>query len=97
MLKQRVELVKERYEQGTALEDDYVKALNEYLNARIEMAYGKGERVVLYERLVDNLRQLEDLAATKHEVGRSTIDDVLAARDARIRAEIVLLREQEAR
>jgi outer membrane protein TolC len=91
-LRQLVQVVGVHYRDGRTTEDAVVCANNRLLEAELDLLTAKAERIAVYEQLVENMRRLEEVAAARHEVGVGSIEEVLAAKAARLRAEIELVR-----
>lgn len=96
-LRQLSQEVEQRYRSGLATLDSVIRASNLLLEAELDLAKTKAERVALCEKLVANLRQLETILESKHKVGAQGGEtaNVLDARAARLKAEIQLAHEKE--
>ena len=93
-LRQRSAALDERFTQGRVVFESVLFARNDLLDAELELASSKAERIAAHEKRLDNYRELEKLMMARHAVGASTTEDGLMAKAARLRAEIELLREQ---
>ncbi len=94
VLQSMVDAVVAEFRAGKAVHADVVRATESMIAAELELTTDKAKRVALHERRLKGLKELEDLAKAKHEMGRAEIAEVFAAKDARIKAEIELLRER---
>ena len=63
--------------------------------AQLEAAKTKGERIALYEKMVENLRRLEEVVEAAHKAGVGLMDDVLDVTAARLEAEARLANEKK--
>jgi outer membrane protein TolC len=67
---------------------------DQLLDAELQLAKTKEQRLTLYQERLDNMRALEDAVKKRYEAGQSTLESKLSATAARLQAEIDLLREQ---
>ncbi len=82
----------QRFRNGQATLASAMQTCQRQFDAALEFASTKEERVASYESLVENLRQLEKDAEAIHEAKAGSVDDVLEAKAARLKAEIGLLK-----
>ena len=95
-LQSRVDAVESRYKIGQSPLPQLVSARIDLLDAELEFATTRGERVEILKRKVDNLREKESLVKEGQKSGLlgSSPEDALLATAERLRAEIALVREQ---
>jgi outer membrane protein TolC len=93
-LRERFTAVQARYNSGTMSVDAVITANDDLLDAELELASSKPERLELCKKRVENLRGLEKVLAQRHEQGSASIESKLLATAARLQAEIDCLREQ---
>jgi outer membrane protein TolC len=74
-----------------------IQAQNGLLDAELQLADTKEERIRIHEKRLENSRNLENLVEHQHAAAAVAIDQVLVAKAARLQAEIDLLRAQAAR
>ena len=93
-LRQIVNIVESRRSQGDETIDNVIKARNELLDAELDIAKTRAERVRIREEQVKNFRNLENVLTRRHESGGEITNvEVLVAKAVRLEAEIALLRE----
>ncbi len=95
-LQSRVDAVESRYKIGTSPLPHLVSARIDLLDAELEFATTRDERVEILKRKVENLREKESFVREGQKVGLlgSSPDEALLATAERLRAEIALVREQ---
>jgi outer membrane protein TolC len=93
-LRHLVEILDAQSQSGVVTKETVILASNQLLDAELELAKTKADRVALHEKLVGNLRRLEEFANGQYRDGRCTLDGPLRAKAARLKAEIQLLREK---
>jgi outer membrane protein TolC len=71
-----------------------VKAIQLLLEAEVELAETRAERIAVHEKILANLCQVEKAAQMRCSAGRAPIAESLEAKAARLKAEIQLKREQ---
>ena len=91
--RQIVEWIELRYSQGNASLDNVIQARIELLDAELDIAKTKAERVRVREEQVKNFLELENLLTQRHKNGEITNVEILAVKAVRLEAEIQLLRE----
>lgn len=96
-LKTLVEHVKAQYRAGDATYDSVVAATNSLLEAQLDLATTKTERIEIRKSMVENLRAVEQRLESRRESGLPSWDEYLRAKAARLLAEIRLARETDAR
>jgi outer membrane protein TolC len=94
-LRKLVEAVELQYHHGAGTLDAVVRASNDLLDAELALAPSEADRIAILERIVQNLKALEEMVSARYNAGRATISDVLSAKAARLNAEILLLTERE--
>jgi hypothetical protein len=94
-LRQIVNLLEaERRTGGRATEEPILRASNQLLDAELDLASTKAERIALREKVVTNLQQIEKITAAQVGFGVRKPEEALQATAARLKAEIQLLREK---
>ncbi len=92
-LQELVDFVELQYREGHAQLDAVVRASESLIDAQLDLAVDKSERIALRERRVENMKRLEELAKASRDVARVNNAEVLSATATRLKAEIELLRE----
>lgn len=93
-LNSQCEMVLRRHQSGIATQTSVIAVSNQLLDAELQLAKTKKQRLSLYKTHLDRLRELEKLAKERYEAGVGPENDVLEAKAARLQAEIDLHREQ---
>ena len=96
VLRELLDFVTAHHELGTVTLADVVQARNGWLEAELDVARTREERVQIHERRVKNWRDLESLTRQDFAAGTATPKEMLVAKAARLKAEIELLREKTA-
>jgi hypothetical protein len=91
-LGQLVALGEESYRQGETGQDSVIRGYDSFLEAELDLATDKSERIALYEKRVDNIKKLEHITMLLRQANEAGQVDVLAAKAARLKAEIEFLR-----
>lgn len=96
-LRQLVTDVEQRHRSGRATLDSVIRASNLLLDAELDLAKTKAERILVYEQQIRRLRALEKLVESRHKVGvpGGETADLLDAKAARLKAEIQLAHEKD--
>ena len=94
-LQMRVELLEQRLAQSDAMIDSVVTARNQLLDANLQLATTKNQRLDILRKRIENMRGLEDATKQRHEDGKTTMVSVLAVTAGRLQAEIDLAREKQ--
>lgn len=97
VLKQLVKLAKERHREGAEPADNVIRASLALLEAELELARSRRERVEIHKQAIALLRELEKMADLRFRAGTARKDVVLRAKASRLEAEIQLLREESAK
>ena len=92
-LRQLVDSVTAQYKAGRTTLDNVIRARNGLLDAELEIAKTKTERIRIHEERVKNFRDLENAIKRRYTVGKGTYEEMLTAKAARLKSEIELLRE----
>jgi hypothetical protein len=97
--RQLVDMLGQQHRAGIVTEVSVLRATDQLLDAELDLASTKAERIAIREKLVANLRKLEKLIEGMVQAGvrgadAPTIEDALRAKAARLKAEIQLLREK---
>lgn len=91
-LRQLLNLAETQFRNSETTQDIVIHASNRLLEAELELLTAKAERMRAHEKLVENMRNLEQIAAARRRLGTGSGEDVLIAMSARLKAEIELLR-----
>jgi hypothetical protein len=94
VLAERVSVLEKRYAGGTTSVRTVLKAKDQLLDAELQLATTKDQRMVLYRKRRDNLRRLEDFVKKLYEGGQCEFERTLSVTASRLQADIDLLREQ---
>ena len=94
ILEQLVKVTTEHYGAGQTTIESVIRAWDQLLNAKLELAEDRSARVAIHEQRTKVLKDFEKIAQAQFRAGAATQEDVLTARAARLEAEIQLLREQ---
>jgi outer membrane protein TolC len=92
VLQERLDGAEQLYKLGTIKKDRVLNARRDRLNAELDLATSKADRITVLESQLANLRELEQLLARRYEDGTDTLDDKLIATEDRLVVEIALLR-----
>jgi hypothetical protein len=95
-LQSRVDAVESRYKIGTSPLPHLVSARIDLLDAELDFATTRDERVEILKRKVEILREKESFVKEGQKAGSpgSSLEDAILATAERLRAEIALVREQ---
>jgi hypothetical protein len=93
-LRKLVDAAESKYNSGKATLECVLRASELLLEAELDLAATKTERIAVREKLVANLRQVEKAAQMRHHAGVAPIEESLQAKAARLKAEIQLQCEQ---
>jgi hypothetical protein len=102
LMKQRVEVLRElasmlqeQYRKGETKQLDWVvRTANDLWFAELEFAKDRDQRLAVCQQRVQRLKAVERIAELLRMAKEVSSSDVLAARAARLEAEVHLLREQ---
>ncbi len=91
-----VEYVESQRRTGQVDIPSWIRASNQLVEAELDMAKTKAERIALRQKLVANLKQAEEFAEARDKMGfgLDTAKTSLETKAARLKAEIELAREQ---
>jgi hypothetical protein len=91
-----VEFVEVKHGRGEVDLPALIRVSNQLLDAELDLAKTKAERITLLQKLVANLRRVEEDAESRHNVGfgLNSFEALSEAKAARLKAEIQLVREQ---
>ena len=95
VLRKLVDAAEQRYRAGAATLEAAIRASNQLLEAELELADTKAERIAVHEKLVGNLQRLEQVAEARRAAAAAALEEVLEAKAARLKGEITLLRERQ--
>ena len=95
-LKQRVEALQKKRNEGGIEITAAIRAREDLYLAELELVSEKTKRVDLSRQRLENLVNLESVFAARYKNGIGPFEDKLVATAARLQAEIDLLREQAA-
>ena len=93
-LEKRVEVLEYMLAQGKVEATAVFAARDQLLDAELQLAETKEQRLALHRTRIDNMRELEELIKRRHKAGQSPLEAALSTTAARLQAEIDLLREQ---
>lgn len=93
ILKQRAELLQEQFHTGNTSLDLFIRASNDLLDAELELAAERTQRIVILRQRLANMNELEAAADARYRTGVGGLDDVLAVKAERIAQEQQLNRE----
>jgi hypothetical protein len=95
-LRKIVEYVQAQEKTGAFDLPDAIRVSNELIEAELELATSKAQRIALQQKFVANLKRIEQFLQRSAEVGRGTdaTKKHLEAKAARLKAEIQLAREK---
>ena len=96
-LRKLVDAVESRYRSGGVSVDSVLRASEQLLEAELDLAETKPERIAVYGKLVANFHEREQAARAGYDTGTATLESLLEVTAARLKAEIQLLREQQLR
>ena len=89
-VRERYESQRAYYEEGRITIDRYVDASKQLELAELRTAQTHGDRLVIMQRHVDRLKEIERREKAELETGRGTVADVSEARERRLQAEVDL-------
>jgi len=94
-LQKIVEVFKSKYDRGMVKIDTVYRAQNDLLNAELDLATTKGDRVAIMKKQLENFQSMESRALELQKIGAQggEVEVVLTATAARLQAEIQWLRE----
>lgn len=92
LLRQAVGVAVEEHRAGRIDLDSVLTLRRDLLNAELELAASREERIELYGKLVEHARAWENTTAELYKSGGATQVDVLKAKAARLRSQIDLER-----
>jgi hypothetical protein len=93
-LRKLVDAAESKYNSGKATLDVVLRASDLLLEAEMDLARTRAERIAVHEKLVANLRQVEKATQLRCDAGTAPIEESLEAKAARLKAEIRLKYEQ---
>jgi hypothetical protein len=93
-LRKLVDAAESKYNSGKATLDVVLRASDLLLEAEMDLARTRAERIAVHEKLVANLRQVEKATQLRCDAGTAPIEESLEAKAARLKAEIQLKCEQ---
>lgn len=73
-----------------------VEVEDELLEAELDLAISRADRLAIHEDLVENRKRTEELLQQRFKLGAALTTEVLYAKAARLKAEIDLQRERSA-
>ena len=94
VLLQLVETLEYKFSQGRCKVDSVVAVREQLLDAELQLTTHKTKRLEILQKRIDNMRQLEDSMKTRHQTGNTTLETLLVATAARLKAEIDFVREK---
>lgn len=93
-LREIVELAEAQYRDGRGQQRDVFRAAESLIDAELDLATDKAERIALRERRLDIMKRMEEHTRARREVAAVNNAEVLAATAERLKAEIELLQER---
>lgn len=95
-LRQRVKALEARFQFGATSLAPFTRAMTDLLYAELELCETPAERIAVHQELVRNTKRLEAQVKALRDMGLrgGAIEEYLAAKAARLTAEIGLLRER---
>ena len=93
-LRTLVDAAESKFNSGKATLDSLLRGSELLLEAELDLAETKAERIAVHEKIVANLRQVEKAAQMRCNAGVAPIEESLEAKAARLKAEIQLKCEQ---
>jgi outer membrane protein TolC len=93
-LRELVDYLEAAFRQGVGSAESVALASSELLDAELDMAQSKAERIAIREKMVENLKEQEKMVEARNQAGMSRPGEMLRARAGRLKAEIDLLREK---
>jgi len=93
-LHQLVRTFEAKFRAGVGGYDAVIHATNQLLEVELELAKTTEERLSIHEQRVKNLKELEEIMRKMQQAAVVGAEGVLAAKAARLNAEIALLRER---
>lgn len=94
VLLERHKSIESVFKNGDAVVTAVISAENELLDAELALATQPADRITIFEKLVLNMKRIEDWTHQQVNDGTATRIDVLLAKAARLQAEIAVLRER---
>lgn len=94
-LAERVVALEKKLAEGQLKIESVVAARDQLLDAELQLVKTKKQRVAIYQKRIDNMRELEASLKLQYENGIATPESLLLATAARLQAEIDLAREQQ--
>jgi outer membrane protein TolC len=94
-LQERLDAIEASFKSGRTETVVLIGAELDLLAANLELATQPVERIALLEKMVSNMKQIEDWTLGRFENGTGLRHDLLLAKAARLRAEIDLLRARD--
>ena len=93
-LLERVKAVEEKYRAGKTGVEVVISARNDLLGSELPLVSSKQARIEVFEKRLENFRELEEVMKRGVDSGVAGLDDMLLTKAERLRAEIDLLKEQ---
>ncbi len=94
VLKELVDHLSTRYKAGQASPEELLDASILLFKAELETAEKGADRISLYTKMIDTLKQYEQLVKAQFGVGKATSGDVLNIKAKRLEVEILLEQEK---
>jgi hypothetical protein len=92
--RQILDIVKAQHEERGAQLDAVLQASNQLLDAELQLAESRDERIRLHEKRVKNFKELDDVARRGHDAGTVSAKKMLLVKAARLQAEVDHLRAE---
>ena len=94
VLQHLVDTYEKKLSQGRTQVDPVVAAREQLLDAKLQLATSKKQRLEICQKRIDNMWRLETAMKLRSEAGQTTLESLLLARAGRLQAEIDLAREK---
>ncbi|TWT87011.1 hypothetical protein [Stieleria varia] len=93
-LRERLDAVEASYKSGRTETTVVIAAETQLLDAELELTNQPADRIAIRERVVANMKRIEDWTRQQFDNGIALQQDVLLTKAERLQAEIELLRER---
>lgn len=94
VLEQLVKVEVEAYRRDEVQFDSVADANRHLIEAQLELATGREERIRLWESFLKLMAETHKMAEASHRAGRGSLGDVLKSKAMRLKAEAELMRER---
>ncbi|MEM0925027.1 MAG: hypothetical protein AAGJ83_03240 [Planctomycetota bacterium] len=94
VMRELVEVYRQRYMEGTDSIDQLIAAEVTLLNAELATSAAKTDRVAILKASLEKLKELEQYQQSRISIGAGRTDEMAKAKAARLRGEIRLIEEE---